>query len=432
MSWPHNESSEPEVDLHRRWGSVYLVGVDVGSSRWSRDFTLFFVARSAARLGDTMLPVALAAGLIQHGYGAGGIGAAMASFSACFAGFVVFGGVIADRFDTRAVMVCADLVRVGTQLSVAAMFFADHVVLWQVCAVGAVNGLCAALFQPGVASTIPRISADVQRANGVIRTAESAMSVTGPAFAGLLIGVTSVGGVFAAHAMTYLVSALCLVGLRLPGGAARAPARGNFRVDLVEGWRAFCALRWVWSVIVIWMILMITAFGPTTPLVATEIITTHDEGTYGLVNSIGGLGMAAGGLLAMRIRPRFPLRAGSIALFAYFLQPVTVGLRLPVPAVALGFALSGAATAFWGVMWATSIQTQVPFTILNRIHAYEVAGSLAMMPVGQALAGPAAGLLGATSVLLVSGVLAVAGCVAFVSVPAIRDLGRSEPAPARS
>ncbi|MFD7889198.1 MFS transporter, partial [Streptomyces albidoflavus] len=53
-------------------------------------------------------------------------------------------------------------------------------------------------------------------------------------------------------------------------------------------------------------------------------------------------------------------------------------------------------------MWATSVQTQVRPEVLNRIHAYDVAGSLAMMPVGQALAGPAAGLLG-TDVVLVSG-----------------------------
>ncbi len=140
------------------------------------DFGLFFVARSAARLGDMMLPVALAAGLVQYGYGAGAVGLAMASYSGFVAAFVIFGGVLADRFDTRKVMVLADVVRVGTQSLVAVMFFTGHVVLWQMCAIGAVNGLCAALFQPGVASTIPRIARDVQSANGAIRTAESVMT----------------------------------------------------------------------------------------------------------------------------------------------------------------------------------------------------------------------------------------------------------------
>lgn len=376
-----------------------------------------------------MLPVALAAGLVQFGYGAGAVGAAMASYSACFAGFVIFGGVIADRFNTRSVMVWADSVRVGTQALAAIMFFTDQVVLWQICAIGMVNGLCAALFQPGVASTIPRIARDVQGANGAIRTAESVMSIAGPAVAGLLIGLTSVGGVFAAHAMTYLISAGCLIGLRLPNDRARtAPARGlrTFRLDLVEGWREFRARTWMWSVIAIWMILMVTAFGPTAPLVATEIVTGHGEATFGVVSSVGGLGMAAGGLLAMRIRPVHPLRAGAIALFGFCPQPVAVGLDLPVPVVAVCFAVTGAATAFWGVMWATSVQTQVPAGILNRIHAYEVAGSLAMMPVGQALAGPASAALGSATVLLVSGTLSVVFCAALVAVPAVRNLRRVE------
>ena len=395
--------------------------------RWNRDFSLFFVARAAARLGDMMLPVALAAGLIQHGYGVGAVGGAMAAFSACFAGFVIFGGVIADRFDTRAVMVGADLARVLTQSSVAVMFFTGHVVFWQICAVGAVNGLCAALFQPGIASTIPRIATDVQGANSIIRVAESVMGVAGPAFAGLLIGVTSVGGVFAVHAATYLTSALCLLGLRL-GRAPRPVRRERFRTDLVEGWREFRARGWVWGVILVWMVLMITTFGPLTPLVATEIITAHGDTAYGLVNSVGGAGMAVGGLIAMRLRPWHPLRAGAIAMLAYGSQPVLVALHAPIWLVALGFAVTGGVQTFWSVMWATSIQTRIPGSILNRIHAYEVAGSLAMMPVGQALAGPAAGVLGTGPVLLVGAVAAVAGMVALLLAPPVRDLGRAEPA----
>jgi hypothetical protein len=393
--------------------------------RWHRDFSLFFVARAAARLGDMMLPVALAAGLIEHGYGVGAVGGAMAAFSACFAGFVIFGGVIADRFDTRVVMIGADLTRVVTQSSVAVMFFTGHVVFWQICAVGAVNGLCAALFQPGIASTIPRIATDVQGANSIIRVAESVMGVAGPAFAGLLIGVTSVGGVFAVHAATYLTSALCLLGLRLRRGP-RPARRERFRTDLVEGWREFRARGWVWGVILVWMVLMITTFGPLTPLVATEIITANGDTAYGLVNSIGGAGMAVGGLIAMRLRPRHPLRAGAIAMLAYGIQPALVALHAPIGLVALGFAVTGGVQTFWSVMWATSIQTRIPGSILNRIHAYEVAGSLAMMPVGQALAGPAAGVLGSGPVLLVGAATAVAGMVALLLARPVRDLGRAQ------
>ncbi|ONK13708.1 MFS transporter [Streptomyces sp. MP131-18] len=403
-------------------------GEVVPARLWTRDFGLFFTARGIAKLGDMMLPVALAAGLVQHGGGAGAVGLAMASFTGCFAGFVVFGGVIADRFEARALMIGADVVRIGTEALAAVLFFTGHVVLWQVCVIGAVNGVCAAMFQPGVASTVPRLAHDVQAANGAIRTAESCMAVLGPAAAGVLVGWTSAGCVFAAHAGTYLLSALCLLLLRLPERPVR-PAAGTFRADLAEGWREFRARTWMWGAIVVWMILMGAAWGPSVPLVATEVITAHGDGTYGLVNSALGAGMAVGGLLAMRIRPRHPLRAGAVALFGFFLQPVTVGAGLGVAAIVAGFVVAGAAMAFWSVMWATSIQTQVPGTVLNRIHAYEVAGSVVMMPVGQALAGPAAGLFGASQVLLAAGAVSLAASAALLAVPAVRNLTRVDQRP---
>ncbi|MER6262913.1 MFS transporter [Streptomyces sp900105245] len=398
---------------------------------WSRDFALFFVARAAARLGDTMLPVALAAGLLEHGYGAGAVGLAMASTAAAFAGLVVLGGVVADRFSTRRLMIGADLVRLGTQSLAAGLFFAGHVVLWQICAIGFVNGVAGAVFQPGVASTVPRLAADVQGANGAVRIAESAAQLAGPAVAGVLVGLASPGGVFAGHAATYAISALCLLLLRLPplpAGARAATGRGMraFRGDLVQGWREFRSRTWLWGVIAVWCVYMIAVWGPTVPLVATEIVQQHGPRAYGLVNSALGAGTVVGGLLALRLRPRRMLRAGAVSLFAFFGFPAAVGAGLGVPAMAAGAAVAGAGMSFWGVMWATSVQTQVPSDVLNRIHAYDVAGSLAMMPVGQALAGPAAGALGAGHVLLAAAVVSLAVAAALLAIPPIRDLVRTD------
>ncbi|MBY8840839.1 MFS transporter [Streptomyces sp. SP2-10] len=399
---------------------------------WSRDFALFFLARAVARLGDTMLPVALAAGLLEHGYGAGAVGLAMASTVAAFAGLVVFGGVVADRFSTRRLMIGADLVRVGTQSLAAGLFFTGHVVLWQICAIGVVNGVAGAVFQPGVASTVPRLAADVQGANGAIRIAESAAQLAGPAVAGVLVGLASPGGLFAVHAATYTLSALCLLLLRLPPPAAgdratTGSALRAFRDDLVDGWREFRSRTWLWGVIAVWCLYMIAVWGPTVPLVATEVVRHHGPRAYGLLNSALGAGTVAGGLLALRLRPRRMLRAGALALFAFFGFPAAVGAGLGVPAMAAGAALAGAGMSFWGVMWATTVQTQVPADVLNRIHAYDVAGSLAMMPVGQALAGPAAGALGAGHVLLTAGAVSLVVAATLLAIPAVRDLVRADP-----
>ncbi|MFE2743778.1 hypothetical protein ACFXKX_05280 [Streptomyces scopuliridis] len=60
---------------------------------WNRNFRLFFLARTVARFGDGMVPVALAAGLLDAGYGASSVSFALGAWMACFAGFVLVGGV---------------------------------------------------------------------------------------------------------------------------------------------------------------------------------------------------------------------------------------------------------------------------------------------------------------------------------------------------
>jgi MFS family permease len=397
---------------------------------WSGNFRLYFTARTVAMLGDTMLPVALSAGLLSYGYSAGDIGLVMASSTACFAGLVIFGGVFADRFNARALMIGADLVRVCSQ-SLAAFLFLTHAVrLWEVALIAVVNGTAAAMFQPGVASTVPRVAADVQGANAVTRTAESAAALLGPAFAGVLVGFASPGAVFAVHASTYATSAVCLMLLRLAPLPPRvSQAVTTFRTDLVEGWREFRSRTWMWSVIVVWMVFMVCMVGPFTPLAAGQIIPAHGAGAYGLVNSALGGGTAAGALLAMRLRAEHPLRAGSTAVFCTSLMPLSVGLGLPVPAICGCVFVAGVGSAYWGVNWATSVQTQVPGDILNRIHAYEVAGSVAMVPVGQALAGPAASLFGAPRVLLAGSGVALGVATALLSIPAVRGLRRVRVAP---
>ncbi|MER5478535.1 MFS transporter [Streptomyces sp. NPDC002734] len=401
-----------------------------GRGLWSRNFTLFFLARAVVALGDAMLPVALAAGLLQHGYGAGAVGLAMASTAGSFAALVVFGGVLADRFDARRLMIGADLVRLVTQALAAVLFFTGQVVLWQICLIGALNGVAAAVFQPGVAGTVPRLATDVQGANGAIGTAEAGAQLLGPAFAGVLVAFASPGGVFVAHAATYGVGALCLVLLRLPPLPRRKTAAGRvvaaFLADLAEGWREFRSRTWMWGVILIWCLMMVASWGPTIPLVAAEVVREHGAGSYGLVNSAFGAGTVIGGLVAFRLRPRRMLRAGGVAIAAFACFPAVVGAGLEVPAMAAGAVVAGAGRAFWAVMWATTVQTQVPAAVLNRIHAYEVAGSLAMVPVGQSLAGPAAELFGADQVLLAAGAAALVVSAALLAVPAVRNLPRAD------
>ncbi|WP_405892879.1 MFS transporter [Streptomyces sp. NBC_01527] len=395
-----------------------------GSELWNRNFRLFFIARTAALFGDGMIPVALTAGLLGAGRPHSSVGFALAAWMGPLALFVLFGGVLADRFTPRRMMIIADALRLVGATVLAISFATGNPPLWAVYALSSVAGVGAALFQPGVASTVPRVSLDVQRGNAVLRVSEALMTMAGPAFAGLLVGLASAGAVYAANASTFAVSGVCLFLLRLAPRPADEAPRGTFVAELVDGWREFRARSWLWGVIAIWTVYGFTVMGPMLPLTAVEVTEAHGSGTYGVMMAVNGAGSVVGGLLALRLRPRRPLAAGAMALTGVCVNLVVLGLEMPVFALGVGQFVAGAVFAFWLVMWSTTVQTHVPPEALNRLHAYDVAGSLLMLAAGRALAGPVADAVGASEVLLAGAVINALVVGVLLAARPIRRLER--------
>ncbi|MFC8461342.1 MFS transporter [Streptomyces sp. NPDC057242] len=390
---------------------------------WSRNFRYYFVARSAGLLSWAMLPVAVAAGLLSGGYGLDTAGYSMAFLVAPFAGLVLFGGVLADRFTARRMMIIADLANLTAHVLLALLFIhgIDH--LWQLYALLVVAGTANALFQPGASSTVPLVSRDVQGANGVLRTSEAITGLGGPALAGTLVGFGSTGWVMVISAVAYGTSAICLFALRL-GVVPAPPAGEGLWRNLAVGWHEFRSRSWLWGVILIWMFYAVLSWGPQLSVAAGVIVPEHGASAFGLINAALGAGTVAGGLLAIRYKPQRPLAAGAVAMMAYPLYPLGIVLGWPVWLLVVAQVLVGAGIGVWGVMWATSVQTQVPGEVLNRVHAYEVAGSVGMYPIGSALAGPAVDAFGTDEVLVVGVVVSFLTATALLAARPIRTLRR--------
>ncbi|MFF7453785.1 MFS transporter [Kitasatospora sp. NPDC008115] len=390
---------------------------------WSRNFRYYFTARSAGLLSWAMLPVAVSAGLLSGGHGLDTAGYAMAFLVGPFAGLVLFGGVLADRFTARRMMIAADLANLTAHVLLALLFLHGVDRLWQLYALLVVAGTANAMFQPGAGSTVPLVARDVQGANGVLRTSEALTGLGGPALAGVLVGLGDTAWVMVISAVAYGTSAVCLFALRL-GTVPAPPAGGGLWHNLAVGWREFRARSWLWGVIAIWMVFAVLSWGPQLSVAAGVIVPEHGATAFGLLNCALGAGTVAGGLLAIRYKPARPLAAGAVAMLAFPLYPLGIVLGWPLWLLAGAQVAVGAGTGVWGVMWATSVQTQVPGEVLNRVHAYEVAGSVGMYPIGSALAGPAAHAFGTDSVLLLGAVVALLTTTALLTARPIRTLAR--------
>ncbi|MFH8727219.1 MFS transporter [Streptomyces termitum] len=404
-------------------------------SPWrSRRFRLFFTARSASLLADGMLMVSVTTSILAAGFGASGVGYALAAWMAPIVLLILFGGVLADRFTPQLMMVGADAARVVTMLAMAALFALGGVELWQVMALMAVSGAATAMFQPGLASIVPQVAEDIQRANALLRISESLSTLIGPGLAGFLVAYWTTAGSYVVIAAAYAVSAGGLLPLRHLSGAKEEGEAEDAPMwrRLATGWHEFRSRSWLWGVISLWAVYGLFVFGPSVPLGAALLTEQHGATGYGWIASADGLGTIVGGLLGMRVRPRRPLVAGVCAMFFFVLNPLAPALGWNFALTAVTGVIAGCGFAFWGVMWATSVQSHIPLAVLSRVSAYDIAGSIMVIPLGRALAGPAAESFGAERVLLFSSAVSFVLLAAMLCVPAIRGLTRAAPQTART
>ena len=293
-------------------------------------------------------------------------------------------------------------------------------------AASALAGTAAAMFQPGVNGMVPAVTRDPQRANGTLKIADAVTHLGGPVVAGLLMAATGAGTVYAVDAGTFLFSGLCLALIR-PAPVTGARPAGTVLRDLRRGWVEFRSRTWMWSVILIWICFGLFVFGPYIPLASQLIGGRLGAAAYGWTIAGLGTGMVIGGLVAIRFRPTRPLAAGAVALTGFAAIPLSVALEAPLPALVTGHVLGGAAMAFWSVMWSTSVQTCVPSEVLNRVTAYEVAGSVCGTAAGQALVGPVSAVVSPRDLLAVSTAVTAAVVTTLLLVRPIRDLRRPVP-----
>ncbi|MDQ3992058.1 MAG: MFS transporter, partial [Actinomycetota bacterium] len=198
-----------------------------------REFRLLFLGRTASLLGSAFAPVALAFAVLDDLDGsASALGLVLAAIWVPQVVLILVGGVWADRLPRNFVMVGTDLVMCAAQATVAALLITGAAQLWHLFALQLVRGTANAFFFPASSGLVPQVvsAGRLQQANALLRLSHSGTAVVGAAAAGILVAAAGSGAALAFDAATFLVSALFLARIRIPG-VARAGAR-NFAGEL--------------------------------------------------------------------------------------------------------------------------------------------------------------------------------------------------------
>jgi MFS family permease len=387
-----------------------------------RQFGLFFAGQSFSLLGDGMVAVALAFAVLDLTGAASDLGYVLAARMLPLMAVVLVGGVAADRVSRRTVMIAADLVRFGSQGVLAALLVGGHASIWQIAVLQAAHGAASGFFYPASTAFVPMtVTAErLQQANSLLGLARSAGNIAGPALAGVIVVSASPGWAIAADAATFGLSAVFLAALRVPRQAP-LPSR-SFVADLREGWDEFRSRTWLWVIVLAASLVnllyaSVTVLGPK---VAEDDL--GGAGSWALIVTLSGVGSIAGGLVALRLRSERPLLIGSAALALFCLTPFALALVLPVWAVALTGFLGGAGVSLFVALWETTMQRHVPAASLSRVSAYDAFGSLTLYPLGLAIAGPIAVVVGTSETLWLTGSCILAVTVSVLAVREVRSL----------
>jgi predicted MFS family arabinose efflux permease len=235
--------------------------------------------------------------------------------------------------------------------------------------------------------------------------------------------------------------------LAVPGGgvAGEEPAvdriaRGDGQSmirDLAEGWREFTSHTWIWVMTAGSALFLFAIDGPIQvlgPVVARDVY--DGARTWGFTSAAMGLGQIAGGLLALRWRPRRPMLVIAAGMSVTALPVALLALEAPVWTLYTAMVAVGVEWGLYEPFWLTCMQREVAPSMISRVASYDYFGLLAFYPAGLALAGPLADAFGHSTLLWVSAGVAIVVSIFQLSwrdVRAPKDMGPrglAEPAPA--
>jgi MFS family permease len=387
-----------------------------------REFRFLFFGQAVSVFGDRMVAVALAFAVLEVGGSPSAVGLVLASGMLALAGSLLVGGVVADRTSRRAIMVTADLVRLASQGTMAALLIAGTAEVWTLALLAAITGAATGFFNPASTGLLPAIVAPdhLQQANGLRATAMSIGDILGPLAAGILVATASAGWAVAVDALTFGISAIFLSQLRPSAGAEREAT--SFLTDLKEGWGAFRSRTWVWTLVASAAVgnMAWGAWSALGPVVADRDL--GGAAAWGTVLAVMGVGALGGSLVATQAKPRRPLVVFALTGAVLSVPLAFLAAGAPVGLLAFGALLSGAAMMLGNSVWESTLQRHIPDESLSRVSAYDWFGSLAFSPLGLAVWGPIAAVAGLSASLWIASALLLSTTLALLAVPAIRHL----------
>lgn len=386
-------------------------------------FRNLWLAQGTSQLGDRVYQLALMWWTIQTTGSLAKTGLVLiaTTLPAVLLGPVA--GALADRVLRKPLMLACDGLRALLTGLIAVLALIGDLSFPVLVIASALLAALTAIFNPANMATVPSVvpQEDLLKANSLLETTMHGAGLVGPALGGGIVAAVGPAGAFAFNALSFVGSALALLGVRFP-----PPARGAhgepFLESMKAGFRLLGAQPTIGGLLGCFAVLNFFSISILLflPYFAKTVFQVGAPG-LGVMEAAIAAGMFTGALAAGKLgagRRRFPVILGAIlGTAATFLGmgafPI-YGLFLVLLAV------TGALFGGMNVVVMAFFQERVPPTEMGRFMGLLTSVVFALMPVSNGVFGVVSGVVAPGTLLLVNG-----GCIAIIGalvglVPGLR------------
>jgi len=413
------------------------------SGRSLRPFFTLWVGQMFSLLGSQLVQFALIWWLTQE------TGSATVLAIASIVGLVPqvvlgpFVGPLVDRWNRRHTMIVADAVVALATLVLALLFWSGRVEFWHIYAILFVRALGGTFHNPAItASTSLMVPPEhLTRIQGLNQMLNGGLNIISAPLGALLLSLLPIQNILLIDLVTAAIAIVAVFVVHVPQPQRVEPQReavAQYWHDLREGLRYTFSWRGLLILGVMAMLINLV-LSPTLSFMPL-LITEHFQGTawhLSAVEAATGIGVLVGGLILSAwggFKRRIHTSLMGVAGIGMGILLVGLAPASLFPLAVAGMGLAGVMMAFANGPIMAIVQAVVEPSMQGRVFTLMGSTSAAMMPLGLAIAGPLADVIGVRTWFLVGGIVTLAIAVIEAFNPPLMNIEQERasqaPAPA--
>lgn len=382
-----------------------------------RNYRLFFGGQGVSLIGTWMQSIAMS--WLVYRLTGSALLLGVVGFCSQIPTFILspFAGVLADRMNRYKILLVTQTLAMLQAFALAYLVLSGKIQVWHIIALSSFLGLVNSFDIPARQSFVVELvekKEDLANAIALNSSMFNGARLIGPSVAGVLISAVGEGMCFLLNGVSYLAVLAALLAMKVPHAGNKAAAEPVF-TRLKEGFRYTFGFAPIRFIIMLLALTSLTGMPYTVlmPVFVKEILLGGPRALGFLMACSGAGALSAALLLASRrsaagLEKRIPA-AGLI--FGTGLIALSQARSLPLAAAAIALASFGMISQMASSN--TIIQTVVDDDKRGRVMAIYAMAFMGMAPFGSLMAGWVASRIGAPHTIMISGVMSMAGALAF-------------------